>query len=148
MLLFLFIPLLLTAEPKYTKGIWPFKLNRYDKEGQFHGRWKLYLPDNTTLLRNGRYKHGKERGKWKYYYPNGTIRKIEYHKPHADRFLVRQFHENGKLEREGMARVVETERLIHYYWFGTWQVYDQQGQFTHTEYYEKGNEISLKLTAK
>jgi antitoxin component YwqK of YwqJK toxin-antitoxin module len=147
-LLLLLLPLVLQAQPKPKKGIWPFKINRFDKEGRHHGRWKLYLSDNTTLLRNGRFKHGKERGKWRYYYPDGSIRKIEYHKPNTNEYLIELFHDNGALEKKGMARVVETERTIHYFWYGTWEVYNRAGQLTHTEYYEKGNEIKLDLSSR
>lgn len=133
------------AQTLTDKGIWPFTVNRFDKEGRHHGSWKLYLSDNKTLLRKGRFKHGQERGKWKYYYPSGRIRKIEYHKPNTKEFLVKLFHDNGELEKQGMARVMETERVIRYYWFGTWQVYNRAGQLTHTEYYENGNEVKLQL---
>ncbi|PKV75450.1 toxin-antitoxin system YwqK family antitoxin [Pontibacter ramchanderi] len=145
-LLLFFIPFNSQAQTKSKKGIWPFQINRFDKEGRHHGRWKLYLSDNTTLLRDGRFKHGEERGKWRYYYPDGSIRKIEYHKPNKEEFLVKIFHDNGQLQKQGMARTEETERVIHYYWFGTWQVYNRAGQPTHTEYYEKGNEKTLDLS--
>jgi antitoxin component YwqK of YwqJK toxin-antitoxin module len=147
-ILFLLLPLGLMGQPAARKGFWPFKINRYDREGRHHGRWKVYLPDNTTLIRDGRYKHGKERGTWRYYAADGKLRKKEFHKPKADRFLVKIYHDNGQLEKQGWARVVETEELIHYYWFGAWQVYDRQGRFSHTEYYVKGNEISLRLAER
>jgi len=146
--LLLLLPSGLAGQPALRKGVWPFKINRYDKQGRHHGRWKVYLTDNTTLVRNGRYKHGKERGTWRYYTAEGKLRKMEFHKPNADQFLVKIYHDNGQLEKQGMARVVETEKLIHYYWFGTWQVYDRQGQFSHSEYYVKGNEVSLKLAER
>jgi antitoxin component YwqK of YwqJK toxin-antitoxin module len=146
--LLLLVPFALQAKPKSQNGVWPFKINRFDKEGRHHGRWKLYQADNTTLLRNGRFKHGKERGKWRYYYPDGSIRKIEYHKPNTNEYLIKLFHDNGALEKKGMARVVETERTIHYFWFGTWEVYNRAGQLTHTEYYEKGHEIKLDLSKR
>lgn len=147
LLLFLLVPLLSAAEQPVGKQ-WPFKKNRFDKEGRFHGRWKLYLPDDKTLLRNGRFRHGKEVGKWRYYYPSGKLRKLEYHTFGSDMFLIKFYHENGQLEKQGMAKVVETERDIHYFWYGTWQVYDSQGQFSHTEYYEKGKEITFKLASE
>lgn len=145
-LLLVLSPLMLAAQPAKKKGIWPFKINRYDKLNRPHGMWKLYLSENKSLLRKGRYKHGKERGKWYYFYPSGQVRKIEYHKLKEKEFLVQLFHENGQLEKQGMAQVVETPLKVHYYWFGTWQVYDERGQYTHSEYYEKGKEMPLNLT--
>ncbi|WP_157578714.1 toxin-antitoxin system YwqK family antitoxin [Pontibacter roseus] len=143
----LLLPLLTLAEPR-PKKLWPFGRNRFDKEGQYHGRWKIYTADNATLLRNGRYRHGRETGVWRYYHPNGQLRKIEYHKRKSPFFLTKVYHDNRQVERQGMARVVETERDIHYFWTGTWQVYDRQGQFSHAEYYEKGREIRLELATK
>ncbi|WP_461490271.1 toxin-antitoxin system YwqK family antitoxin [Pontibacter sp. HJ8] len=144
LLLILVLPLLTQAGPPLKK-LWPFHINRFDKEGRFHGRWKLYDAEQTILIRNGRFRHGKEVGKWRYYYPDGKLRKVEYHTNKSAGFLIRFYHDNGQLEKEGMAQVVETEREIRYFWYGTWQVYDRQGQFSHTEYYEKGKEIKLKL---
>lgn len=45
---FVLLPILAEAQlvaraPKesYGKGIWPFRINRFDSSGQFHGMWEI-----------------------------------------------------------------------------------------------------------
>ncbi len=38
----------------------------------------------------------------------------------------------------------DTREKIRYFWFGEWKVYDDAGNFSHTEYYENGNQVMLK----
>lgn len=127
------------------KGIWPFRINRFDREGRFQGRWKVRVGDNETLVWNGRFRHGREVGTWKYYYPSGKRLMVEKRKRNQDYILVKRFHENGNLAKEGRARLVTTGNIIRYYWFGNWKVYDENGRFSHREYYENGNEVSFNL---
>ncbi|WP_237586917.1 toxin-antitoxin system YwqK family antitoxin [Pontibacter russatus] len=130
---------------KTAKGIWPFRINRMDKLGRYHGMWKLKGPDGETLIRKGRFRHGREVGTWRYfYYPSGRLYMLERHLRRQDFMTVQCFHENGALAREGQARVDETERDIRYYWFGSWKVYDERGEYSHSEYYEKGNLIVFR----
>ncbi|MBF9255564.1 hypothetical protein I2I11_19855 [Pontibacter sp. 172403-2] len=138
------LPLPAVAQQK-PKGIWPFRINRFDKEGRFQGRWKVRVGDEKTLVRNGRFRHGREVGTWKYYYPSGKLLMVEKHKRNLDYILVKRYHENGKLAKEGQARLVTSGNVVRYFWFGDWKVYDEHGKFSHREYYEDGNEISLNL---
>ncbi len=116
----------------------PFKTNAFDKEGEYHGRWKIYINNEQDLIRNGRFRHGKEVGTWRYYYPGGGLYMIEKYKRGSDNILIRKYHENGQLGRTGQARIIRTPKETHYYWDGLWQVYDEKGKFTHTETYVKG----------
>jgi len=120
----------------------PFQTNAFDKNKEYHGRWKLYLQDN--LVRNGRFKHGQEVGTWRYYYPSGNIYMVEKYKRNSPVIEVWRYHENGKLAKSGKAKYYNTETLAHYYWEGEWNVYDEQGNFTHTETYLKGNILKYK----
>ncbi|RAU83328.1 toxin-antitoxin system YwqK family antitoxin [Pontibacter arcticus] len=126
------------------KGIWPFRYNKLDKQGNYHGRWKLYGPDEKTLIRNGRFRHGAEIGKWRYYYLSGQLMMLEYHNRKRADFTVKRYHKNGALEKQGQARWVDEGKLIRYYWFGLWDIFNEQGQLTHQEYYEKGKQVELQ----
>lgn len=123
---------------------WPFKINRFDKEGRFHGRWKIYLGEGKekVLLRNGRFRHGKEVGNWHYYYPNGNIYFREKHKRWANEFSMKRYHESGKLMKEGRAIMINNGKGVNYFWFGEWKVYDEQGKYTHTEVYSNGDLVA------
>ncbi|MFD2244958.1 toxin-antitoxin system YwqK family antitoxin [Pontibacter ruber] len=134
----LLLPLLVAAEPdKQRAGL--FRINRFDKEGQFHGKWKVYINNGTILVRQGRFRHGKEVGKWRYYYQDGQRLMEEKYKPRKNYIQVKRYHENGQLAKEGQARMIESGNILRYFWFGEWKVYDKSGQFSHTEYYEQGN---------
>lgn len=149
---FVLLPLLAEAQliaraPKesYGRGIWPFRINRFDGSGRFHGMWKIMGPDEKTLIRKGRFRHGREVGTWRYfYYPSGNLYMVERHKRRLDYIPVKRYHENGSLEKEGQARVEDTKEKIRYFWFGEWRVYDDRGNFSHTEYYVNGNRLLLK----
>lgn len=125
---------------------WPFKINRFDKEGRYHGRWKLYLGEgkDKVLIRNGRFKHGKEVGKWRYYYPSGSLYIYEEHKRWENTFLMKRYYENGNLMKEGQAIMINNGKSVEYFWYGEWKVYDDQGNYIYTEVYKDGNLIARK----
>lgn len=128
--------------PHKKRGFLFFKINRFDKEGKYHGRWKIYFGEDEKVIRNGRFRHGVEVGKWKYYYPDGTRYMVEKYSRHDNTISIKKYHENGELARQGVARIIRTPTQDHYYWFGEWQVFDEQGNFSHTEVYKTGNLIS------
>lgn len=133
-----------TAEAKAEWSWWPFKINRFDKEGRFHGRWKIYLGEgkDKVLIRNGRFRHGLEVGKWRYYYPSGVLYIYEEHKRYQNVYTMKRYHENGNLMKEGQAMTVNNGKGVKYFWFGEWKVYNEQGEYTHTEVYKDGNLIA------
>lgn len=131
-----------SAPVKVKKWYHLFRTNAFDKDGAFHGRWKIYINNDQDLVRNGRFSHGKEVGTWRYYYPGGGLYMLEKHKRRSDAIKITKYHENGKLARIGQARMISTDKEVHYYYEGVWQVYDVQGNFTHTETYLKGNLLS------
>lgn len=136
--MFLLLPLLGQAR-QYQKGIWPFRINRFDKEGLYHGRWKVYIQNDKVLVRNGRFRHGREVGKWRYYYPTGKLMMVERYRRNMDYIQVTRYREDGTVEKVGQAKRVEDDKKVRYYWFGGWKVYGPDGAYSHTEYYEKGN---------
>ncbi len=146
LLLLLYLPLSTQAQQQ-PKGIWPFRTNQLDKEGKYHGRWKIGADDNKTLLRNGRFRHGREVGTWKYYYPSGKLMMVERRKRNHNYIQVMRYHENGELARVGQARLVTAGNIARYYWFGDWKVYDINGKFSHREYYENGKPVVFTLPA-
>lgn len=130
--------------PKPVKGFLWFKINKYDKEGNMHGRWKVFFGKDNTVIRNGRFRHGHEAGTWKYYYPDGTRYMREKYSRNSEIIKVTKYHENGEIARRGEARLIKTSTLDKYFWFGEWEVYDENGNFSHIEVYKDGNLISRK----
>ncbi|GAB3531375.1 hypothetical protein GCM10027443_13480 [Pontibacter brevis] len=136
--IFLLLPLLGQAKEN-PKGTWPFRSNQFDKQGRYHGRWKVYINDGKSLIRNGRFKHGREIGKWRYYYPGGQLMMTERYRRNLDYINVKRYREDGTLEKTGRAKRVEDDRKVQYFWFGEWKVYAANGAYSHSAYYEKGN---------
>ena len=122
----------------------PFRTNAFDKAGNYHGRWKIYINNDQDLIRNGRFRHGKEAGTWRYYYPEGGLYMVEKYKRGSDNIQVKKYHQNGKLAKVGTAKMISNAEMAHYYWEGEWQVYDEQGNYSHTETYLKGALLGRK----
>ena len=131
-------------KPKAPKGFLWFKINRMDKEGRYHGRWKVYFGEDNTVIRNGRFRHGNEVGTWRYYYPDGTRYMKEKYSRKSNTLAVKKYHENGRLARRGEARIIKTSTMDRYYWFGDWEVFDLDGNFSHIEIYDRGNLVGKK----
>ncbi|TXK26574.1 hypothetical protein FVR03_21660 [Pontibacter qinzhouensis] len=136
-LLLMLLPLAAIGAEPGGKGDRPgflfFRSNKFDKQGQFHGRWKVYHEEEGYLIRKGRFRHGREVGKWTYYYPDGTTYMQEKWKKRSNEVLVKRYHENGLLHREGKGRLDTAGEHLRFYWFGDWKVYNENGQYTHTE---------------
>lgn len=138
------LPLVPQAKQKPKKGFLFFRMNRFDKAGEYHGRWKVFFGDDEALIHKGRYRHGTAVGTWKYYYPSGVLYMKEKYSRQSNLIRVQIFHENGELAKEGNARMSNSSTVEHYYWFGDWKVYDAQGDYSHTELYEGGNLVGKK----
>ncbi|MBB6610374.1 hypothetical protein H7F15_04930 [Pontibacter sp. Tf4] len=153
-LLLLILPVLAQAQQKdkteqaekFKLKRWylPFQVNAFDRQQEYHGRWKLYTVDGKGLVRNGRFRHGHEVGTWRYYYPNGKLFMKEKYMRNSPVIKVWRYYENGKLAKAGPAKYYNTATIAHYYWEGEWQVYDEQGNYSHTETYIKGNLLNYK----
>lgn len=133
--LFLFLFLLLSQFSFSQKNI-----NRYrHKERQ--GLWIVYQDSTNTRIDNiGRYRRGLPKGTWKYYDANGKLIKKEKHL--FRKIFIRQYHPNGKLQKKGQAKVVLTQNLIHYFYYGDWYVYDTSGTLIKKQFYKEGNKVS------
>lgn len=115
------------------------KLNR-TKEGQRHGLWVSYADSAKTILEwKGRFKDGNERGVWRYYHRNGSIRKKE--KYCFRKIKTSTYHENGKIESTGFAKMDEGENKLEYYYYGPWKYYSEDGKLIRIAHYEKGDII-------
>ena len=128
------------AKPfKIKRWYLPFQVNAFDKNQEYHGRWKVYINDDKDLIRNGRFRHGREVGTWYYYNPGGKLFMKEKYTRNSPVIQVWRYHENGNVAKAGTAKLYRDATMAHYYWEGDWQVFDKQGNFTHTETYLKGN---------
>lgn len=116
-------------------------INRTDKHGERHGKWKHYW-DKKNVQRKGKYKHGLEVSSWKHYDLNGTLTKIETYNKARDTIFTSTYFPNKKIESKGQALLVyEKDSAIHYYWQGLWFYFNEAGDTTKKVWYEKGTAI-------
>jgi hypothetical protein len=109
------------------------------KNAQRHGKWTV-LYDNGKIDNTGRYRKGTPTGKWKYFSERGQLLKTETFR--RRRIRTKLYHQNGKIYKEGYARIVSDDSLIHYYYYGPWKEYDSLGRLSATLTYKDGILIS------
>ncbi len=118
------------------------KINQY-KHKERQGLWITYHDSAKTKINDiGRYRKGYQRGCWKYYNEVGNLMK-------KDRYIFRTsftklYHENGKLKSKGKSKLVVTEKLVHYFYYGKWLQYDSLGELAKEEWYDNGKLIKEK----
>ena len=118
------------------------KINQYDDDGFRKGKWIEYWDkDQQHISARGNFEKGDPVGKWLYYHYEGKRRlKFKYQK---DRIKVKYYHESGRLDHKGWARVEYSKKEIHYFWEGIWKYYSPKGKLTRIALYEMGNEKEI-----
>lgn len=113
------------------------KLNRYNKKGQKTGRWISYSDSaRTKKMFDGKLRNGITVGTCYYYTMDGILHKKEVNR--FRRLKITFYHSNGKVSQRGMARIEHLTDRIHFYYYGKWKQYDQDGKLIGYEYYKKG----------
>lgn len=114
-------------------------INRYDNKKRRHGEWEFYWDEDSTVVANkGEFKHGEQVGTWTYYNLDGSLQKIETKRFWGRRYKTQVFYANGKVQKEGYARLTKEKEYLNYYWYGNWKCYDEKGNYVKTEKYKKG----------
>ncbi|MBK7183092.1 MAG: hypothetical protein IPH89_09215 [Bacteroidetes bacterium] len=115
-------------------------INSY-KNKQRHGKWIIYYSDSTKQIDNsGRYRKGVPKGIWRYYDANGKI--IRKEKFRFNKIYTTHYHSNGKIKKQGKARITVTDTLSHFFYYGYWNVYDSTGVLIKKQLYKDGIKIS------
>lgn len=119
------------------------KMNQYIKDenkvNKRHGKWKEeYSSDNGTLVAVGKYKKGEKVGTWKTSLNNQLYQKDKIGKKMTK---TKVFYQNGKLMEEGQSRLDINENQRHWYYFGDWKYYDENGKLRYIKKYADGKKI-------
>ncbi|MFL5765776.1 MAG: toxin-antitoxin system YwqK family antitoxin [Bacteroidia bacterium] len=116
------------------------KINRF-KNKERQGKWVIYHDSTETHIDNiGKYRKGAPKGVWKYYDENGRIAKKEKYR--FRKIYTTFYHPNGKVQKQGKAKVVKEDKLLHFYFYGNWYVYDSTGALISKQVFESGKKIS------
>ncbi|MGG5505787.1 MULTISPECIES: hypothetical protein [unclassified Myroides] len=105
--------------------------------GECVGRWvyKTKIDNNKDVVR-GRYdKKGWQKGTWRYRYNGKLYKKQQFKNSIA---YTTYYHPNGKVAERGQTKLVTTNWGLHYYYFGTWFIYNSQEILTHVKHYDEG----------
>ncbi len=116
------------------------KTNHF-KNKERQGLWITYHDSAKTKINDiGKYRNGYQKGIWKYYNEKGNLLK-------KDRYIFRTsftklYFTNGKLSSKGKTKLIVSDTLVHYFYYGKWLVYDSLGELVKKQRYETGKLIS------
>lgn len=116
------------------------KINRY-KNKERHGKWIIYTDTTKKQIDNtGRYRKGVPKGTWKYFNAKGILLKQEKYR--FKKIYITYYHPNGKIKKQGKAKVVQEISTLHFFYYGDWLTYDSTGTLIKKQIYERGTKIS------
>ncbi len=108
--------------------------------GLRHGKWISYdTIDKVAYKFVEFYKKGNEVRTWKTFKNNKKYKKEKYL---FNISLITYYHDNGEIALKGQSKLVEVENDIHWFYFGDWSVYDENGKLIKIKKYENGELIS------
>jgi hypothetical protein len=112
-------------------------INKFDKQGNRIGKWKIYWNDKQ-IQSKGKYKKGWQKGVWKYYDQQGHLVQKQTH--HKDKTIdIVYYYPNGKIESYGKARIkLDEKENIHFFWYDQWLFYHADGTLKTEKYYLEG----------
>lgn len=119
------------------------KINR-TKNHLREGRWvEKYKLDSIHYTAKGKFRHDEEINTWKYYAGKKLVKKEVYENGIC---LMTNYHPNGKIASIGKTKSQLTESGRHWFYFGDWIFYDENGKIMSIGYYQNGeliNEIPM-----
>lgn len=100
-----------------------------------------YIQDSVKYKSFEYYKNDQPAKKWKSYI-DGKINKTEKYKNEI--CTVKYYYKNGKLQSKGKTKTETNSKQIHWFYFGNWKYYSEQGKLTGIKNYDNGKLISEK----
>ena len=104
------------------------------------GRWiEKHELDSVKYVAKGKFRHDEEIKTWKYFANKKLVKKEVYKNGVCQ---VINYHPNGKIASIGKTRSELTATERHWFYFGDWIFYDENGKIESIGYYEKGELIN------
>ena len=119
------------------------KMNQYvkveNKWQKRHGKWKEeYSSDQGTLTAVGKYRMGEKVGVWKTTFEDKLYQKDKIRKNVTKTKL---YHPNGRIMERGRSKLDISDAQRHWYYFGDWKYYDENGKLRYIKKYADGKKI-------
>lgn len=113
------------------------RLNRLNKNKQRTGKWITYADkENKIKTFEGRFRDVMAVGKAYYYTLQGVLYKKEIAR--FKKLKTTTYYPNGVVKSKGQAKIENLPDRIHYYYYGKWNNYNEQGELVKYDYYNKG----------
>ncbi|HSD05799.1 hypothetical protein [Flavobacterium sp.] len=113
------------------------------------GLWiEKYSIDTIEYKSVGKYKNGDPTKKWVYYTGNVISKKEIYRK---NKCIITYYNTNGTIQSKGKTKLVVTGPEIHWFYYGDWKYFDENGNHISTRKYENGeliSDIKIPIVAK
>ena len=104
------------------------------------GKWVIiYNQDSIEYRSLEFYKNDEPIKKWKSYI-NGKKYKTEKYKNGV--CLLKIYHQNGKIESKGKTKLESNNENSHWFYFGDWKFYDENGKLISIKKYKNGEFVS------
>lgn len=119
------------------------KMNQYvkveNKWQKRHGKWKEeYSSDQGSLTAIGKYKMGEKVGVWKTTFEGKLYQKDKIRKNITKTKL---YYPNGKIMETGQSKLDISDAQRHWYYFGDWKYYDENGKLKYIKKYADGKKV-------
>ena len=104
------------------------------------GKWVYQDTVNGIPIKSfGKYSKGIEKKTWLYYENNQLVKREKY--KHGICYVTNYF-ENGAVASQGKTKLVTSTNDTHWYYFDTWNFYDQTGKLIQQKQYDNGALLS------
>lgn len=116
-----------------------FSQNKFNKHRERTGKWIIYIDEQKKIKSmEGKYNNGKSVGKSLYYSNNGALERKEICR--FKKIKTTFYYPNQNIKLKGNARIDNFDTL-HYYFYGKWKSYTENGELEKISIYQKGKLI-------
>ena len=123
-------------------------INRFNKKRERTGKWITYTDaSHTKKLSEVKYRNGNVVGTAKYYNTEGQLERVEKKRRRKIKTAI-YYPGTEVIRNKGNARIVVTDEKIHYFFYGKWIYYSEDGKPFKYVYYEKGQIVKTEYADK
>lgn len=117
--------------------------NQYRKisesQQQRHGRWiEKDSVGGGEFKMKGKYRNGEKAGIWKTYY-NGNL--LQKDRIKNNNLITRIYFPDGKIRETGQSKLIITDQLRHWFYYGDWKYYGENGELRYIKTYHPNNQF-------
>lgn len=109
------------------------------------GLWVTVDTFDYVYITKGRYKNDMEVGTWKHFNNGKLVRKEKYRNSLCK---TKYFYPNGKLMKKGFTKVNVDNNEIHWFYFGKWSYYNENGKLDSIKDYKIDNKLDSLSNGK